>query len=140
MKRLANGLNIAEYVKFVGTIKHDEMIEHMNNSDIFVMPSWDEAFGVVYLEAMSLRKPVIGTKDEGISDVVTDGINGLLVEKGNTEELKQKICYLLDNPEERIKIGQKGFESVQDLTWENNAKKMIEIYKEVLKRTEKQYK
>ena len=67
----------------------------MSGCDIFVLPSWDEAFGVVYLEAMSFQKPVIGTIGQGISDIIIDGENGFLVPPRNIAELQKKIEYLI---------------------------------------------
>ncbi len=131
-KELTSKLGITEKVKFWGTVVHKKMLELMNKSDIFVLPSWDEAFGVVYLEAMSFKKPVIGTKAEGISEIIVDGENGLLVLPRNSEEIVQKLRYLILNPQKRKEVGEAGFKTVKELTWEKNAKKNLEIYRKVL--------
>ncbi len=131
-KKLAQELNIFPNVKFYGTVSHSKMLELMNQCDIFVLPSWDEAFGVVYLEAMSLKKPVIGTLGEGISEIIFDGENGFLVEPKNVEDLKNKLSQLLTSKKLRTRIGKKGFETVRELTWTKNAEKNIAVYRKVL--------
>ncbi len=131
-KELAREFQVQERVQFLGTVTHRKMLELMNEADIFVLSSWDEAFGVVYLEAMSFKKPVIGTIGEGISEIIEDGKNGFLVSPRNSEEIIRKLKKLILNPQKRKEIGEAGFETVKELTWEKNARKNLEIYQKVL--------
>jgi len=133
MKQLALRLNISDYVEFTGVVAHEDMMKYMAACDIFIMPSWDEAFGVVYLEAMSQKKPVVGTEGEGITDLVIDGENGFLVKPKDVKSIVEKLSLLVKDGNLRKEIGEKGYESACELTWENNAKKMIKIYQDVLK-------
>ena len=108
-------------------------MQYLSICDVFSLPSWEEGFGVVYLEAMAYGKPVIACKNQGISDVVTDGETGLLVEPKDINTLINAIDFLLSNPEEAQKIGEKGRKLVlENYTWEKNAQKTIKIYNEVL--------
>ncbi|MDR3270733.1 MAG: glycosyltransferase, partial [Peptococcaceae bacterium] len=66
LEQLAADLGLSERVEFLGMLAHPLAMRQMAECDIFVMPSWNEAFGVVYLEAMAHGKPVIGTIGEGI--------------------------------------------------------------------------
>lgn len=132
MKHLSNSLGISDKVKFTGAISHVKMMQLMNECDIFVLPSWDEAFGVVYLEAMSLKKPIIATKAEGIADVVKDGINGLLVQPKNVNSIIEKLSLLLESKDLRMRIGNEGYQSIKQLTWENSAVEVVKIYENVL--------
>ena len=131
-KELAREFQIQEKVSFWGTVPHKKMLELMNEADIFVLPSWNEAFGVVYLEAMSFKKPVIGTIGEGISEIIEDGKNGYLVSPRNSEEIIRKLRKLILNPQKRREIGEAGYETVKELTWEKNANRNLEIYEKVL--------
>jgi teichuronic acid biosynthesis glycosyltransferase TuaC len=124
-------LDIENHVNFLGTVSHPEMLNQMAACDIFVLPSWNEALGVVYLEAMSFKKPVIGTIDEGISEIITDGKNGFLVSPKNIDSIVEKISMLINNKNLRETIGISGYESIKNMTWESNAKEMIKIYNEV---------
>jgi len=132
MKNLSDSLGISERVKFTGTISHDKMMQLMNGCDIFILPSWDEAFGVVYLEAMSFKKPVIGTLGEGITDEVKDGVNGLLVKSKDVGSIVEKLSLLIKSKELRIKLGNAGYHSIKRLTWENSASEVSKVYNDVL--------
>jgi len=131
LEQLSKELKIKQYTKFLGTVSHGRMLELMDDCDIFALPSWDEAFGVVYLEAMSFKKPVIGTLGEGIGEVIKHGINGLLVEPKNSKDLSTNLSLLIEDKQLREDIGKRGFESIQNLTWENNAHQMLEIYRNI---------
>ena len=65
-------------VKFTGYLPHNKVLEKMHDSDIFILPSTGETFGMVYLEAMSQGCITICTKDDGISGIIKDGENGFL--------------------------------------------------------------
>lgn len=69
---------IDKSVKFTGHLPHNEVLAKMHDSDIFILPSIGETFGMVYLEAMSQGCITICTKDDGISGIIKDGENGFL--------------------------------------------------------------
>lgn len=88
----------------------DEKKEYFLNSDIFVFPSYyhNETFGLVNLEAMEYKLPVISTNEGGIPDVVEDGKTGLICERQNPDSLAACIEELLNNKEEREAMGEAG--------------------------------
>ena len=132
MKQYSRELGLDQRVTFTGTISHSEMLKKMAACDIFILPSYDEAFGVVYLEAMSFKKPVIGTEGEGIEDIIKDGENGLLVKPRDVASIVEKLELLIRSPKLRNELGIKGFNSIKNLTWENNAREMIKIYERLI--------
>lgn len=132
MKSLAYELEIQNQVTFTGTLSHTDLLARMSECDIFILPSIDEAFGVVYLEAMSFKKPVIGTEGEGICDILRDNYNGLLVKPKNVESIKSKIELLINSEDLRNKLGNNGYNTVKELTWERNASETLNIYKQVI--------
>lgn len=132
IKNLIEELGITQSVRMTNALQHSEMLNEIASCDIFILPSWDEAFGVVYLEAMNFKKPIIGTKGEGISDVVIDGENGLLVRPRNIDDIIEKLTLLIDDENLRKKIGENGFKAVDEMSWKNNARKQIEIYNKIL--------
>jgi len=133
LKNIAKNLSIENKVHFEGAVPHSKMLELMSNCDIFVLPSRDEAFGVVYLEAMAFKKPVIGSIGEGISDIIIDGENGLLVNSKDAENLAQKLETLISSESLRKRIGKNGFESIKKYTWNYNAQQTIRVYKQVIR-------
>ena len=108
-------------------------MRHMALCDMFCLPSWEEGFGVVYLEAMAHGKPVIACRGEGIEDVVTDGETGLLVKPRDVDSLAEAIRFLLDHSDKAKTIGEQARSLVlENYTWEKNAERTLRVYKEVL--------
>ena len=134
LKKLAVDLGINDRVEFLGRLAHKEVIKYMAKADIFSLPSWNEGFGVVYIEAMSQGRPVIGCKGEGIEDFVEDRKTGILVKPKNVDSLVKAIDYLLSNIDKAQAIGERAQRFIlKNYTWEKNAEKTIKVYKEVLK-------
>ncbi len=133
LERLAASLKIEEHVCFKGELPHDQVMELMNECDIFALPSWNEAFGVVYIEAMAAGKPAVACRGAGIEDIIEDRATGMLVEPRNLADLTAALDHLLASPREAQAMGARARELVlEKLTWEENARKNIEVYKEVL--------
>lgn len=133
LKTLTRELGIDDRVTFLGRLPHHEGMCHMALCDIFCLPSWEEGFGVVYLEAMAHGKPVIACRGEGIEDVVTDGETGLLVKPRDVDSLAEAIRFLLDHSDKAKTIGEQARSLVlENYTWEKNAERTLRVYKEVL--------
>lgn len=88
-----------------GAKYNEEKNRFLENSDIFVLPSYNDAFPLVILEAMKYGLPVISTYEGGIPDIIDDNSNGLLVPKRDINALSERIIFLLDHPEERVRLG-----------------------------------
>jgi glycosyltransferase involved in cell wall biosynthesis len=132
--RLASNLGLTNHVKFLGRQPHNIVMTYMVATDIFSLPSWQEGFGVVYLEAMAHGKPIIACQGEGIGDVVTDGETGLLVKPQDVDSLVEALDFLLSYPDEAKAMGERARKLVlENYTWEKNAEKTVEIYSKVLK-------
>ena len=100
-------------IRYVGYIKEVENI--YQTSDIIVVPSrWQEPLGLINLEAGACYKPVVATRVGGIPEVIQDGINGYLVEPGDSDALVQRTQYLIDNPRERQQMGAAGRRQVEE--------------------------
>lgn len=132
LTKAAEELGIADRVTFTGALPHDEAMKELAASEVFCLASWDEAFGVAYAEAMSFGIPVIGCQGEGIADVVTDRVDGLLVESRNVEQLERALLHLVEHPEEAERIGRNGRERIRDLRPESFRRRLKGIYEEIL--------
>lgn len=98
---------LTENVKILPFTKNLDPIWQI--TDIAVMPSTEaESFGLVAVEAMLAKKPVIGSNHGGLTEIIVDNETGLLVKPNCETELTQAIQYLIDNPESRITMGNKG--------------------------------
>jgi len=103
--------------------------------DIFVGPSQiEEGLGLVFLEAAAAGLPVIATRQGGIPEVVREGGNGLLLQKkDDAQELAGKIVFLLNNEDQRKKLGQQGRqEALTNFSWEKIAQTLGTVYDEIL--------
>ena len=105
----------------------------MRRCSFLIAPSRSEGFGMVAVEAMACSKPVIATKVGGLKEIVIDGYNGLLVEKNNPNDLREKILELINNEDLRKILGKNGREFSKKFSWEECAKNVKGIYEEVLK-------
>ena len=132
MEEICDNLNIKHNVEFTGLVSHKRMLGEIQNCDIFILPSWDEAFGVVYLEAMSMKKPTVGTENEGISDFIIDGKNGFLVKPRDSKSIVEKLSKLIEDQNLRAEFGEVGFETIKDLTWKRNAEETLNVYSNIL--------
>jgi len=94
LQQLANDLGIAARCKFLGALNRTEVREWMQKSDVFVLSSLHETFGVVVGEAMACGKPVISTKCGGPEFIVTDE-NGVLVDVASAESLANAMSELM---------------------------------------------
>lgn len=108
LKQLAARLGVDSRVTFVGEVDEAALKCAYRECDAFVMPSRQEGFGIVFLEAMAFGKPVVGCDAGGVSDVIREGENGFLVEYGDAETLAQRLTALLTDAELRRAMGERG--------------------------------
>mgnify|MGYP006339999121 CR=1 FL=1 len=96
LQNLINAKNLQEHIYLVGSKNKLEIVEILQNSDLFVLPSRSETFGVVYIEAMACGLPIIATDCGGPRDIVTPK-NGLLIPNEDTSALADAILYMVKN-------------------------------------------
>jgi glycosyltransferase involved in cell wall biosynthesis len=92
----------------------DERIEFFRRSDIFVLPTYAEAMPMSVIEAMAAGLPVISTRVGGIPELIEDGVDGILFAPGDVGALAEKISFLLNNKDTRIKIGKKAKQKARE--------------------------
>ncbi len=102
--------DLAANVKVVGPLHGDDKYLEFQNADIFVFPTYNDAFPLVTLEAMQYGLPVISTYEGSIPEIVINNETGFLVEKQNPQMLADKIAVLLENKELRTAMGKRGYE------------------------------
>ena len=136
---LSERLHLHDKVVFQGAVSQEELVRYYAMADVFVLPSVTtkegetEGLGVVLLEAMASRVPVIGTNVGGIPDIIKDGKTGLLALQRNPHDLAEKILRILDDEALRKELAEKGHDFVkQEFSWEVVAGKFKKIYSEAL--------
>ena len=103
--KLIEDLNLKDYIIFTGSLDYEKLPLYYNSADLVVLTSKNEGFGLAVTEGMSCGKPIIGTSVPGIALQIKNGVNGFLVDVGDTDETAEKILKLLKNNKLREKMG-----------------------------------
>jgi glycosyltransferase involved in cell wall biosynthesis len=131
--QLVNRYNLDGRVNFTGKVGLEELVEHYSRAEVAVVPSLYEGFGLPAAEAMACGLPVIATTAGALPEVVEDGKSGILVPPQDAHALAKAIEQLLNDEQLRRVMGEEGRKRVQThFTWEQAAKKTLEVYQEVL--------
>jgi glycosyltransferase involved in cell wall biosynthesis len=110
-------------------VSDEELVELYKSCDIFLMPSRQEGFGIVFLEAMAFKKPVIGGNHGGTPEVILDNETGFLVEHGDVDGLADRIAILLRDPELCKRMGEAGRRRVEEnYTFEPLRRKLMDLF------------
>ena len=125
-------LGLEDRVTLTGGLPHGEVLARMAKSDLFVLPSWGEGYGIVYIEAMAAGCIAVGAQGEGIEDTITDGENGFLVPAGDIDATERVMRAVFENRERYAALREKGRRDARALTWARNAQTVEEIYFELL--------
>ena len=95
IKAFIQNNQISDIAVFEGWVTGDKKIEYLNWADIYILPSYNEGLPIAILEAMSYSHPIISTPVGGIPEVVKDHQNGILVEPGNLEQIKEALLFFI---------------------------------------------
>ncbi len=128
IKRVAE-LKMGDRFHFAGFLKGDDVDRMFGLSDVFVMPSVSEPFGIVPLEAMRSNVPVVISKQSGVAEIL---VHALKVDFWDVDALADSIYGLLHYEGLSKMFKQYGKEEVDNLKWENAAIKVKEVYQSVL--------
>lgn len=120
------------HIKFLGY--RNDVANLLKVIDIFVVPSLQESFGIVAIEAAAMEVPVIATRVGGLPECVADGTTGILVPPENVESLVHAIHFLMSNPAVRCRMGKAGRRKVAErFSAESNARETERMYLDVVK-------
>lgn len=123
-----NKLN--QYITFLGEI--DNVEQWLSVCDIFVQPSVEEAFGLVFIEAGAHKKTVIATSVGGIEEIVIDGETGLLVPPESPEALANALTKIIKSPTLNKKLGEQAYQRIVNyFTIDNMINKYLIIFEEL---------
>jgi glycosyltransferase involved in cell wall biosynthesis len=116
------------YFRWVGYVSHELLAAYFGMSDVLVLPSIYDAFGLVALEAMAAGLPVIVSEHTAAgSDVVRDGIDGFVIPIRDIGALKDRLMRLYSNEELRIQMGRNGQERVKQFNWDSYKTRLAEL-------------
>jgi len=115
LMHLTKQLTLQDKVIFTGRLNRQQVFEVLSITDLFVLSSHWEGFGIVLAEAMALGKPVISTDTDGGREVVQNGRTGMIVPTEDPLSLGEGILRLLDNPNLMLQMGEEGLKRVKKL-------------------------
>lgn len=118
-------------IKLVNTVPQDELKTYLANSDAYLFPSLCEGCASSGMEALAAGLPVIATTESGLP--IEDGVNGILVESRNVQNIVDAVLRLMDSLELRERLGREAVSLIsRDYTWEKYAGNVVAIYRELI--------
>jgi glycosyltransferase involved in cell wall biosynthesis len=130
---LAHELRINEDTTFAGPVPFEKVLDYHRQLDIAVFPSIadSESFGVAVVEANACGVPVVVSSVGGLSEVVQDGVTGIVVPPCNATAIADALELFVTNPELRRRVGEAGRKRViERYNWRDNVRQMIDLYEE----------
>jgi glycosyltransferase involved in cell wall biosynthesis len=132
-EKLAESLGILGWVSFVGWVDQPELAQRFSRASLCVLPSRVESFGLTIGEAMAAGIPTISTNTSAIPEIITHGVNGLLVPPEDSEALAEAIIYAIESPAVMNEMAEAGKKRIKEcFTWGRVAEKYCRAYDSLL--------
>jgi len=141
LKQLARTLKVEEDVIFAGAISYEEIKHYYKIAYVFTIASTTETFGIVTIEALASGVPVLAVKAPGAIDILTDGLDGLLVDN-DTEKFADALEKIIRDPELREKLSRGALKTSEKYSIDTISERMLNLYREVIeiKKSKTKYK
>lgn len=130
MIRLAARRNIADRFHFAGFLRGKEVYEMLKASDVYIMPSVSEPFGISPLEAMQMGVPSIISKQSGCAEILE---NVIKVDYWDTNAIANAVYSILEYPAMYRQLRDQGLDEVNQITWDKAGAKVINIYRSLMR-------
>ena len=132
IKSLVHETGLIGKVMFAGPIAHDELRTYYSAADVFVLPSHYESLGLVAIEAMACRTPVVASRVGGIPSIVDHGSTGYLIPWRCPEAFAAQIEVLLQNEDLNDFMSEQALKKAGSLSWDSTAKRVSNYYREII--------
>jgi N-acetyl-alpha-D-glucosaminyl L-malate synthase BshA len=129
-EQLARDLGVSQNVRFLG--KQDAVEEILSVSDLFLMPSQSESFGLAALEAMACKVPVVSTNTGGLPELNVEGVTGFLRDVGDVDGMAERAIYILEDEERLAKFKENALEHARTFELSNILPQYEAMYQEVI--------
>jgi len=126
----ARELGVSEDVRFLGRL--DTVANLLQSTDLFILPSQTESFGLAALEAMACGAPVVATRAGGLPEVVDDGVDGILEPVGSVEAMGRRAVELLRDPARHAEMRAAAIARAHDFSADRIVPMYEALYHEVL--------
>ena len=131
LENLAKELGLEKKVEFIGRISRENTAPYYQEASIFVLPSFNEGMSNAMLEALASGLPLIATNTGGTSELVEEGINGLVIKMKDSQDLADKIEILMKDEDLRKRMGEASRKKAEAMSWEKVAKDYDELYRKI---------
>ena len=132
LKQLTRSLKVEEDLIFTGTVSYEEIQHYYKMAYVFTIASTTETFGIVTIEALASGVPVVAVKAPGAADILTDGLDGLLVDD-DVEKIANALEKIIKEPELREKLSLGALKTSEKYSINKISEKMLNLYREVIK-------
>jgi len=133
IQQLCNELTLGKMVAFLGKRGQDTLPYYYSASEVVVMPSHYESFGMVALEAMACGTPVIASQVGGLAFLVQDGVTGYTIPAEDYKSLCEKLTALLGNKSLREQMGRSASGYAQNYDWNKIARQIVKVYEKFIR-------
>lgn len=128
LQALITQLNLEKKIKLNGFIEYNKIPEVLGKSDVFVLLSFPETFGRVYIEAMSCGLPIIASKGAGMDGIIMNGEEGFLINHKDDQAILKIINSFLENPNQLNEMSFKAIELSKRFSWRSISKQLYALY------------
>ena len=125
-------LRLGDSVQLLGNLSLERLAEEYVNADLFCLPSVQEGFGIVFLEAMAAGLPVVACRAAAIPEVVLDGVTGVLTPARDPEALADALARLIRDPAHARTLGEQGRRRVTEFTPHHVAQRFLDAVRSVM--------
>jgi phosphatidylinositol alpha-1,6-mannosyltransferase len=139
LEQEAETLGVAERTEFAGTVSRDSVFEHLDASTVLAMPSrgGSEGLPLAAIEAALMERPVVASRDGGLSEAVVDGVTGFLVQDAEPSSIARSIRRVLDDRELAVSLGRAGrARALEYFGWDSQVSRYTALYARAAGRNE----
>jgi glycosyltransferase involved in cell wall biosynthesis len=118
-------LDLSDNVLFTGKLPHSEILSLYQIADVVIFPSivdssgFEEGFPMVVIESLASGKAVVAASTSGVKEIIEHGVNGLLVDQKNADQIALEVIHLIENPDIKKTIEKNAQNSALKYDWEN---------------------
>lgn len=128
--RIAHRLELSQVIHFTGQLPHADLVAEFSSCDVFCLPSLQEGFGIVFLEAMASGKPIVAARASSTPELVEHRVNGVLANPGDANDLAEKIGRCLDDPDLRARMATANRAKAGEFDLERTIPRLLDLMEE----------
>lgn len=130
-RKEAKRLGIESMIRFAG--QRNDIYKYYASADVFIMPTLYEPFGMAVTEAMASGLTVVTSRQAGVSELITEGEDGILLDSpADPEEIARRIIPLILDKNLRLKIGQRARKKAESMSWDKMAEETVNLYEDII--------